>query len=136
MTYTPRLVNNIDEVRDLFTPSLSTDDISDDELLFKIEMVEKYIAVVYFEGSMPSQSVGRIPALLMLMSRVIKTANLIKKYGVPDKIDIENYSVSIPQHGSSGKSVTWEDVKSWDKMAHDMLKSYDNSNFKFRKVND
>lgn len=135
-SYTPQLVNSTTEVRECFTPSLSTDDISDDELLTKIELVENYIAVVYFDGSMPTQTKGRIPALLMLMSRVIKTGNLMKKYGVPDEIDIENYRVSIPQHGTSGKSITWEDVKSWDEMAHQMLMKYENSNFIFRKVND
>jgi hypothetical protein len=136
MSYTPQLVNSTDEVRDLFTPSLSTDDVSEDELLGKIELVENYIAIVYFEGSMPTKAKGRIPALLMIMSRVIKNGNLMKKYGTPDKIKIENYEVSIPHHGTSGKMTTWEDVESWDKMAHRMLSKYDNGNFIFRKVND
>lgn len=131
MTYTPQLVNSTDEIRNMFTPSLSTDDISEDELLAKIEIVEEYIKVVYFGGSMPTQAKGRVPALLMVMSKVIKTGNLIQKYGVPESIEIEEYSVDFPTSGS----VAWEDVKSWEQMAHDMLSKYSNSNFKVRKVN-
>jgi hypothetical protein len=136
MTYVPQLINDTDEVRNAFTPALSVDDISENELLTKIELVENYISMVYFKGQMPSKDDARIPALLMVMSRVIKQSNLMRKYGTPDRIKLENYEISIPHHGDSGKCTTWEDIKSWDMMAHEILSDKKTGKFIFRKVND
>ena len=63
-----------DEVRKCFTPALSTEDVTDDELEMRIEMVEDYIKATYFNDLMPTKAQAKYPALLIVLSKIIKNS--------------------------------------------------------------
>jgi len=118
MTYTPQLVT-VSEVRSFFTPSLSSDDISDDELLAKIEAVETYIKDVFFNGNMPTKDTARIPALLLVASQVVQNPVLAKKYDVLVSEKLGDYSYQTASRYSKSYN-SWLEFR---KMALDILKS-------------
>lgn len=119
--YVPSLVQE-HEVRSSFTPPLTYDDVSKADLLLKIAAVEDYIKATYFNDSMPSVVKGKYPALLIVMSKVIKSnPGLIKKYGIVSNLQLGDYKVSF-QHSGKGVHVSaYESAKSWEQMAEDML---------------
>jgi len=76
--YSPQVVNEYD-VRNFVSPPLDYDDVSKAEILLKIESVESYVKYRYFNGgSLPSKA--RIPVLLLVISNLISTPALAKKY--------------------------------------------------------
>jgi len=133
--YTPQLVSEY-EVRNMFTPPLDYDDVTKAQILLYIESVEDYIKSVYFDDSMPSKANARIPALLLVMSKIIKKPDLLKKYGVVESMKLGDFSFKLVTTGK-GKHVTaYEAAKSWEEMAHEMLKSRGKSQWTVLKAND
>jgi len=119
--YSPSLIYEY-EVRNSFTPPLTYEDVTKAEMLLKIEAVEDYIKCTYFNDAMPPRSDGKIPALLIVMSKVIKgNPGLIKKYGIVESLSLGDYKVTY-QHSGRGDHVSaYESAKSWEQMAEDML---------------
>ena len=134
--YSPRLINEY-EVRNSFTPPLTYEDVSKADILLKIEAVEDYIRATYFNDSMPSPSKGRMPALLIVMSKVVKgNPGLIKKYGIVEALELGDYKVTF-QHSGRGDHVSaYESAKSWEQMAEDMLFARGTSKWQIIKAND
>jgi len=133
--YEPQLVKE-DEVRNMFTPPLDYDDVSKAQLLLYIESVEDYIKSVYFNDSMPSRSKAKVPALLLVMSKVIKKPDLLKKYGVVESMKLGDFSFKL-EGTAKGKHVSaYEVARSWEEMAHEMLKARGKKQWTIMKAND
>jgi hypothetical protein len=93
MTYSPSLVTE-DELRNAFDPALSTTDLSQARALTIIELIESYIRDTYFDGTMPTATVGKMPALALSMSKVINGNAILSKAHKPvSSFTIDNYSV-------------------------------------------
>lgn len=120
--YSPSLVYEY-EVRNAFSPPLDYDDISKADLLLKIEAVEDYIKATYFNDSMPTRAKGKIPALLIAMSKVLKgNPSIVKKYGIVESLTLDDYKVSYAISGRGDHVTAYESAESWEQMALKMLK--------------
>jgi len=121
--YNPSLVREY-EVRNAFTPPLSYNDVTKAELLLKIEAVEDYIKATYYNDTSVPVAEGRIPALLIVMSKIIKgNPSLIKKYGIVESLSLGDYKVTYAHSGRGQHVSATESAKSWEQMAEDMLYS-------------
>jgi len=116
--YTPKFVTE-EEVRNFFSPPLTTDDISSKELLLKIEAVETYIITVFFQGSTPSKDDVRIPALLLVASQIVQNPKISRKYNVLVTEKLGDYSYRISDR--YGK-IPYNAYAIWRDMALSMLK--------------
>lgn len=122
----------VSDVRSHFTPSLSSDDVTDDELDSKINAVEDYIKAVYFNDSMPTQAKAKYPALLLVASKVAENSKIAQKYGlvVSETLGDYSYKISESNKNNDKKSVTWEQI------AIQMLWSRASNRWSLRKSND
>ena len=119
MTYSPSLVTE-QELRDAFDPSLSTTDLSQARALTIIELIESYIKDTYFDGSMPTATVGKMPALALAMSKVINgNPTLAKAHKPVSSFAIDNYSVRY-EDGSNALEYSLEAYAHRVLMAQDM----------------
>jgi hypothetical protein len=134
--FSPSLVSEY-EVRNAFTPPLSYNDVTKAEILLKIEATEDYIKAVYFNDSMPTATKGRIPALLIVMSKIIKSSpNLIKKYGIVESLSLGDYKVTYAHSGRGDHVTAHESAKSWEQMAEDILDARKTVTWKIVLAND
>jgi DNA-binding phage protein len=118
--YTPTLIKEY-VVRNWFDPPLSEDDLTKASLLIHIEAVEKYINDVY---ELTSSADARIPALLLVVSRIINMPSIAKSHYTLRRETVRNYSYELDTTSSPNViSLTLE------KMAERMLnaRSYVNS---------
>lgn len=121
--YVPKLVEEY-EVRNAFTPPLEYNDISKADILLKIEMIEDYIKAVYFADAMPSKTKAKIPALLLVMARVLKgNPELAKKYADVQFLKLGDYEMAFDVHSRGRPPSAYDSAKSWEEMAHEMLKT-------------
>jgi hypothetical protein len=119
--YIPKLIHEY-EIRNSFSPPLDYDDINKANLLLIIESVEDYIRAVYFNNSMPSRDDGKVPALLMVLSKVLfANHSIVKKYGLINYIELGDYKLGYEYSGKGEHVTAFESAKSWDQMAHEML---------------
>jgi hypothetical protein len=121
------------DIRELFTPSLSTDDISDDELDGKINMVEDYVSAVYFNDTTPSSANAKYPIIMLVLSKIINS-HIIKKYGIPKSVSIGDFKYSLAV-GGSNKSAT-DVARTWEDMAIEMLKARGTYHWRIWMAND
>ena len=115
--YSPTLVDEY-VVRNYFDPPLSEDDLTKAALLVHIEAVEQYIKDVY---ELTSSTSAKIPALLLVVSRIINIPSIAKSHYTLRSESIRNYSYELDTTASPNViSLTLE------KMAERMLnaKSY------------
>lgn len=134
--YSPSLVNEY-EVRNAFSPPLDYDDVSKAEILLKIAAVEDYIKATYFNDFMPSTDEGKYPALLIVMSKIIKgSPGLIKKYGIVESLELGDYKVTYSHSGRGEHVSAYESAKSWEQMAEDMLFARGSSKWQIVKANE
>lgn len=136
--YTPISVTEKD-VRNFVTPPLDYDDVSKAEVLLKIESVETYVKRHYFHGgSIPSD--GRIAVLLLIVSNLIATPSLAKKYRTLASESLGDYSYTISQpvtRGASMQSDPFAVIKTWHQMAVEILEDLvSEDKIKLYKVND
>ena len=124
-----------DDIRKCFTPALSVEDVSDEELEMRIEMVEDYIKATYFNDVMPTQAQAKYPALLIVLSKVIKRPNLLAKHGIIESVSIGDFKYSLAIAGKGTHKTAYEVAVSWEDMALEILKARGNAWF-FKKVND
>ena len=118
--YSPSLVQP-HEIANWFDPPLSEDDLTKAALLTYIEAVEQYIEDVY---EITSASDARIPALLLVVSRIITLPAIAKNHYTLRRETVRNYSYELDTTASPNViSVTLE------QMAIQMLnaKSYVNN---------
>lgn len=92
--YSPTLVNEKD-VRNWFHPPLSEDDFTKAALLMHIEAVEQEIEDVY-----ELTSSARIPALLLVVARVINLPSIAKEHYTLRQEAIRNYSYTLDTSAS------------------------------------
>jgi len=120
--YAPSLVYPY-EVRNSFSPPLEFDDVGEQDLLNKIEMVEDYIKATYFNDSMPTRAKGKVPALLIVMSKIMRGNPVVaKKYNDVQEFTLGDYSVTYDSTARGKHVNAYESAKSWEEMAHEMLK--------------
>jgi hypothetical protein len=136
--YSPISVTEKD-VRNFVTPPLDYDDVSKAEILLKIESVETFVKRVYFGGgTIPSD--GRIAILLLIVSNLIATPSLAKKYRTLASESLGDYSYTISQpmsRGSAMQSDPFTVIKTWHTMATEILNSLiSEDRIKLYKVND
>ena len=136
--YQPLVVKEMD-VRNFVTPPLDYNDVSKAEILLKIESVEQYVSWRYFNGgSIPSQA--RIPVLLLIISNLICTPSLARKYYTLSSETLGDYSYTLAEPISRGldiQSSPFVITKTWHKMAIEMLeKMASPSDYQVWKVND
>lgn len=112
--YSPTLVQE-HQVRNWFSPPLSEEDLTKAALLTHIEAVEEYIEDVY---ELSSSSEAKIPALLLVVSRIICLPSIAKNHYALRQETIRNYSYTLDTSASPNViKVTLEDI------AHRMLNS-------------
>ena len=120
--YSPVAVNEQD-VRNFVSPPLDYEDVSKAEILLKIESVETYVKYRYFGGgSVPSKA--RIPVLLLVISNLISTPALAKKYYTLSSETLGDYSYTLAEPISRGTNIQSSPfiiTKTWHGMAIEML---------------
>ena len=120
--YSPSLVEEY-EVRNFFTPPLDYDDVTKAEILLHIEATEDYIKAVYFNDEMPSKSEARIPALLLVASKIIKKPDLLKKYGVINSMKLGDFTFKLATGTRGTHKTTYDIALTLEEMAHEMLRA-------------
>jgi len=118
--YSPTLVYEY-EVRNFFTPAIDYEDVSKAEMLSKIEAVEDFIKAVYFQDSAPTRSKAKIPALLLVCSKIIQNPKISKKYHVVRSETLGDYKYELWSPTKSSKT-SMDIALSWEEMALRMLK--------------
>ena len=135
--YSPVAVSESD-VRNFVSPPLDYDDVSKAEILLKIESVESYVKYRFFGGgSLPSTA--RIPVLLLVISNLISTPTLAKKYYTLSSERLGDYEYSLAQPISRGTDIQSSPFvisRTWERMALEILESLSTKNWSFYKVND
>ena len=108
-------------IRNMVTPVIDYSDVSQAELLAKIEAVESYCTTVYGAGD-------KVACSLLVLSKIISNPSLAKKYGTLNSETIGRYSYTLGNTSSKGKSA-YELSKSFEDMAYEILRnlSYKNS---------
>ena len=116
MPYVPEVLDE-STARAMFIPYLETSDVSSTALLLHIEMIEQYVKQNYFGGG-SLNSAAKVPVMLLLMSKIMREPSIVnsKNYSVIQKIGDITFDTSI-----RGKS-PYEQAKSYETMAHEMLK--------------
>jgi len=106
--------------------------VSKVDILLKIEMVEDYIKAVYFDNQMPERSDGKIPALLLVMSKIIKgNPELTKKYAEVSELELGDYRIAYDTTARGKHVNAYESAKSWEEMAHEMLRRRGSTTYKW-----
>ena len=129
--FVPKLVTEMD-IRNFFSPPLDYNDITTAEILLKIESVEDYIKAIY---GFTSPTDARVPALLLVASKIAENPSLSKKYHKIDSEKLGDYSYTLSKSVNS----TYKDIStSWEALAIRMLESRytSDSRWTFLKVND
>lgn len=120
--YTPLVVTEMD-VRNFVTPPLDYDDITKAEILLKIEAIETHVKYVYFGGgTIPTKA--RIPVLLLLISNIVSSGRLAKKYYTLSSESLGDYSYTMAEpisRGSNVQSSPFVPIETWHSMAIQML---------------
>ena len=135
--YVPSMVTEMD-VRNFVTPPIENTDVSKAEILIQIESVEKYISLVYGV----SAGDGRIPCLLLIVSKLLTNPTLARKYYTLSSEKLDSYAYSLAQPISRGTDIQSSPYiisKTWEKMAIEMLESLSKTgkyDYYFIKVND
>ena len=116
MPYVPEILDE-STARAMFIPYLETSDVSSTALLLHIEMIEQYVKQNYFGGGSLS-SAAKVPVMLLLMSKIMREPSIVnsKNYSVIQKIGDITFDTAV-----RGKS-PFEQAKSYETMAHEMLK--------------
>lgn len=135
--YTPLVVNEMD-IRNFVSPPMDYNDVSRAEILLKIESVETYVKYTYFNGgNLPIQT--RIPVILLIISNLIATPALARKYYTlsHEKLGDYEYHLAEPiSRGTDIQSSPFIITKTWHRMAIEMLENMRTpSNFFLKKVN-
>jgi len=134
--YTPLVVNESD-IRNFVTPPLDYDDITKAEILLKIESVETFVKYKYFGGGTIISS-ARIPVMLLIISNVISSSKLAKKYCMLNSERLGDYSYTIAEPARDAKTQNnpYVIIETWHDMAIEMLeKMASPSDYIVRKVN-
>lgn len=133
--YSPTLLLGEYEVRNFFTPPLDYDDVTTAEILLKIESVEKYIEVVYNL----TDSDARVPALLLVASRIVENPALASKYHQISSEKLGDYSYTLSNVASTSSKYS-DLAATWKSMAVEMLEALafgdKTAIWRFEKVND
>jgi len=111
--YVPKYTTTKD-CRNLVDPPLDYDDINEASLLLHIEAVEDYIEAVY---ELNSASDVRIPATLLVVSKIVQGPRLAEKHFAIRRKSIGDYS--FERFGNEGN---FGDVSSWSTIAEKMLR--------------
>jgi len=88
--YVPVLVTEA-ELRNAFTPALTTSEISVSGAVSIIEMTELYIRDAFCDGTMPSANDAKMPALALCMTKVVD--HIPSRLKSMDSFSIGDYSV-------------------------------------------
>jgi len=136
--YSPLVVTEMD-VRNFVTPPIDYDDVTKAELLLKIESVETFVKYRYFNGgSLPTKA--RIPILLLIVSNLVSSSKLAKKYYTLSSERLGDYSYTLAEpiaRGTNIQSSPYIVSETWHGMATKMLeKMASPSEFKIRKANE
>jgi hypothetical protein len=111
--YSPRYVST-SFIRNFTTPPLDYSDVSEAELLAKIQAVEDYVDTVYETGA-------AVPCALLVLSKLIQNPTLAKKYYT---LASENFrgDYSYTLKGGGGSMSPYEIAITWEQMALKMLR--------------
>jgi hypothetical protein len=137
--YTPLTGLTENDIRTFVTPPLEYDDVTKQEILLKIESVETYLKYRYFDGgSVPATA--KIPVLLLVISNLICTPTLARKYYTLSSEKLGSYSYTLAEPISRGldiQSSPFIITKTWHRMAIEMLEKMQSpSEYIVRKAND
>lgn len=114
--YSPQYVKTMD-VRNFFNPPLDYNDVPEAEILIKIEVIEKYIEDVY---ELSSSSDVRLPALLLVASKIVYNPALAQKYHT---LRMESFRGDYTYELGSADTNPFSISESWSQMAHKMLRA-------------
>ena len=118
--YVPKYVE-ISFCRNFTTPPLDYTDVSEAELLARIEAIETYCTTIYGTGD-------KVACSLLVLSKLISNPTLAKKYGMLNAETIGRYSYRLGPTSASGKT-SFDIAKSWEDIAYEILRqlAYKNS---------
>lgn len=109
------------DVRNFFSPVLDYSDVPKAEILIKIEAVEDYIKAVF---ELTSSDDARIPALLLVASKIIQSPTLAKKYYTLSEEQLGDYRyVLAPTMRAGAITNPFTLSTTWESMAMSMLKA-------------
>ena len=98
-------------IRGFVTPPLDYDDVSELELLSKIQAVESHVDEVYETGN-------NIACALFVLSKLIQSPSLARKYYLIRSETLADYSYTLGGPTESPYAI----AESWEQMAHKMLR--------------
>lgn len=103
-------------IRNFCTPPLDYVDVSEAELLAKIEAVESYCTTVFGTGN-------KVACSLLVLSKLIAgSSTLAAKYSTLVAENLGDYSYRLGGVGSSSSKSAFEIAKTWEEIALDMLR--------------
>lgn len=109
--YSPVLVDK-HEIRNFFTPPISYDDISEAQLLGRIQAKEEYVSAVYFDGGNPTGTSTKIAITLLIAADMARDPRISKKYHTLDREkflqDYEYRLAGLNTRISQANSSKWE----------------------------
>lgn len=127
------------DVRTFVSPPIDYDDASRAEVLLKIESVETYVKYQFFGGGTVPAS-ARIPILLLVITNLISSPALARKYYTLASEKLGDYSYEMAQPISRGTDIQSSPFvisRTWHAMALEMLKKMASpSDFAVYKVNE
>jgi len=136
--YSPLVVTEMD-IRNFVSPPLDYDDVSTAEILLKIEAMETHVKYVYFGGgNVPAKA--RIPILLLIISNIISSGKLSRKYYTLSSEKLGDYAYTLAEpisRGTNIQSSPYVPSETWHSMAIKMLeKMASPSDYRIYKANE
>lgn len=110
-------------IRNLTTPPLDYDDVTEAELLAKIEAVEVWVKYKYFDGG-TIDSDAKVPVGLLVLCNIVSNPQIAKKHYTLASETLGDYSYTIavsPHSNQAGNISPLSDVITWKEIAKDIL---------------
>jgi hypothetical protein len=125
------------DIRSFVTPPLDYDDVSQLELLLKLQATESWVKYTYFEGGNPPTT-SKMAIILIIVSNLLSNPSVAKKYRTLTSETLGDYSYMIsPYVGESVQSDPFLISKTWHQMAIDILQGLSSDKrYKLYKVNE
>lgn len=118
--YVPTIVEK-HSIRNFFTPPLSYDDISEAQLLGRIEAKEVYVKLVYFDGATPSAISAKMATIMLIAADLARDPRISKKYHTLDREKfLQDYEYRL---AGQNTRLTESNAHRWEEEAIQILRT-------------